>query len=451
LLAHCLCQERHTITGLLSTAGRQDRDWTSAYRLYRHQLQPADLLAPIRRAIQATLDPQVPLVVAVDDSTMPKSGTSIAGAGWHRDPLSPPFHTNLVYGHKFIQLSAAVPNPNNPKRARLIPVDCQLIPKVPKLPKTPTPEQIQQHREQKEYHAPGAYALRMLRTLRQELDASACGRSRPVWLCGDGHYSTRTLLQQLPPGCVYLGRVRGDTHLCDLPEPPQSPGPGRPLDYGRKLPTPEELRKDPLQPWQTLELENGGATTFLRYKHLPQAKWAAAGPQAVVQLIVIAPLRYRRTQQGPWRYTQPAYLLCTDPTLPVARVIQTYLWRWDIEVNFKEQKQLFGLGQAQVRHPRSVTNAPLVCIAAYAAVLWAGLQSFGFDRHPLTVAAPKWYPHKRKRRVTTGDLLRQLRHEATARTLGLANFVDFSLPASLTLKSPNPSKPQSPSRSSLAA
>lgn len=445
LLAHCLCLERHTITGLLGTAGQQDRDWTRAYRLYREQLQAGALFTPLRQAILGELKPQAPWVVAVDDSTMTKSGKFIPGAGWHRDPLSPAFHTNLTYGHKFIQLSAAVPNPNNPKRARLIPVDCQLIPKVPKLPKDPTPEQTQHHRERKEYHSPSAHALRMLQALRQEMDACPQGKGRPLWVCGDGHYSTRTLLHPLPQGCVYIGRVRGDTHLCAVPKAQEPSGPGRPLDYGDKLPTPDQLRKDPNHPWQTLKLPKDGSTVLLRYKHLPQAKWAAAGPQTTVQLVVIAPLRYRRKKQGPWRYTQPAYLIGTDPSIPVACLIQTYLWRWGIEVNFKEQKQLFGLGQAQVRHRHSVANAPTVCIAAYAGLLWAGVQTFGFEHRPLTVDAPKWYPRKRKRRATTGNLLRQLRHETTAGTLAVANFSDFSLKPSLLEKAPKsfslPSQP----------
>jgi hypothetical protein len=424
MLAHTLCDERHTITGLLCTAGLQNRDWSGAYRLYSGDLREAALFDPVREGIVEQLPAQAPLVVAVDDSTMHKSGKHIPAAGWHRDPLSPGFQANLIHAHKFIQLSAAVPNPNNSKRARLIPIDVELIPKLPKLSPEASEEQRLQHEKDKQRNSPGAHAARMLRRLREKLDASE--PCRRIVVCGDGHYSTASLLQHLPANTSYIGRIRGDTHLCAPAQRPQQGQRGRKPSYGDKLPTPEELRKDKSVPWNTFLLEKDGQTLQVRFKHIAQAKWHAAGEEPLLQVLVIGPLRYRRKKKEPWRYTRPAYLLCTDAELPVEEFIQFYLWRWDIEVNFKDEKQLFGLGQAQVRHHRSVQTAPAVCIAAYAGLLLAALRVFHFKRIPLSLSAPKWYPDKRKPRVSTRDLLRQLRQEAAARSLRLANFSDFS-------------------------
>lgn len=426
LLAHTLCTQRHTITGLLTTAGLQDRDWTAAYRLYtRSGAEPA-LLDPVRDGVLAELAPGAPLVVAVDDSTMHKSGTHIPGAGWHRDALGPPFHTNLIYAQKFIQFSAAIPDPANPKRARLIPIAFELIPKRPKLAKEATEEQRLLYAQEQEHNRPGAHAARMLQRLRTALDAQH--PSRPLYLCGDGHYSTTTLLQDLPARCFYIGRIRGDTHLCAPAPPPPAGHRGRTPAYGEKLPTPDQLRRDKTVAWQSLTLEQGGQTLTAHFKHIANARWHAAGEKQLVQVIVLRARRYRLKQNGPWRYTQPAYLLTTDPALAVKDFIQFYCWRWDIEVNFRDEKQLFGLGQAQVRNPNSVERAPALCIAAYAGLLLAAVRVFGFDRLPLRLTAPKWYPDKRKPRISTADLLRQLRHEAAARSLRLAHFCDFSLP-----------------------
>ena len=96
------------------------------------------------------------------------------------------------------------------------------------------------------------------------------------------------------------------------------------------------------------------------------------------------------------------------------------------KIMFKEEKQLFGLGQAQVRRPPSVSTAPAVCIASYAGLRLAGLRVFGFNKTPLASSVPKWRNGKRHPRMTTGDLLRQLRHEAAARSLVRAHFSDFS-------------------------
>jgi hypothetical protein len=44
-------------------------------------------------------------------------------------------------------------------------------------------------------------------------------------------------------------------------------------------------------------------------------------------------------------YRQPAYLLCTDPQMALQEFLQLFLWRWDIEVNFRNEKTLLGVGQ----------------------------------------------------------------------------------------------------------
>lgn len=426
LLAHTLCTERHTITGLLAASGLQDRDWTGAYRLYAHNEAEPALFGPVREGLLAQLPPAAPLVVAVDDSTMHKTGKRIPTAGWYRDPLGPAFHTNLIYAQRFIQFSAALPDPADLKRARLIPIDFALIPKLPKLQADATDAQRLQHDKSQEENSPGAHARRMLARLRDALGVQQPARS--LYLCGDGHYSNASLLQHLPPRTFYIGRVRGDIHLCAPAAAMPSAQRGRKPSYGPKLPTPEELRRNQDVPWQTLTLEQDGKTLTVHFKHIARAKWHAAGEKTVIQVLVLRGRRYRRRRDKDWHYTQPAYLIATDPALPVKDFIQFYLWRWDIEVNFRDAKQLFGLGQAQVRHPRSVQNAPALCLAAYAGLLLAATRTYGSDQLPHALAAPKWYPHKRKSRVTTRDLLRQLRHEAAARSLSGANFSGFSLP-----------------------
>lgn len=51
-----------------------------------------------------------------------KTGKCIPNAGWHRDPMSPPFHTNLIWGLRFLQFSVLLPLYN------LFSVPCRAIP-----------------------------------------------------------------------------------------------------------------------------------------------------------------------------------------------------------------------------------------------------------------------------------------------------------------------------------
>jgi len=109
-LSSLLCFGRHTVTGLLSTCGCEFQDWSAAYRLFSRQRVPvSELFAAVRRGLLAELPAPDPVVVALDDSLLRKTGIRIPGVGWRRDPLGPHFHTNFIRAQRFLQLSAAVP------------------------------------------------------------------------------------------------------------------------------------------------------------------------------------------------------------------------------------------------------------------------------------------------------------------------------------------------------
>lgn len=411
LLAHLLDPQRHTITGLLETLGREAVDWSRAYRLYRDHLEQADLFAPILEGVLSLLPTDQPLVVAVDDTYFSKTGKKMAATGWYKDPLGPPFHTNLIRAQRFLLLSAAIPNPHEPKRAWMIPIAVCLIPKLPKPGSDAQPEEIQQYEQLKNLNRPGAHAARILHALRKQVDENGQPH-RTLVACGDGDYTNASLLGHLPERTLYIGRSRGDLSLW-TPAAPVTTGTkaGRPASYGDALPKPDELRRDRSKPWEAVRI---GETTA-HYKRMTPVKWAKAGEKAVLQLIVVKPMRYQSRKAGPWKYTKPAYLLCTDPDLPIELLLAYYFWRWGIEVNHKEIKQLLGAGQAQVRILPSVESAPALCIASYSALMLAGLQFYGTERKPRGWLAPKWYPSKETRRMTFSDLLHQF-HLETMRT-----------------------------------
>jgi hypothetical protein len=45
--------------------------------------------------------------------------------------------------------------------------------------------------------------------------------------------------------------------------------------------------------------------------------------------------------------------------------------RWQIEVNLREEKTTFGVGQAEVRNPLSVPRQPAFSVALYAMLLFS--------------------------------------------------------------------------------
>ncbi len=282
-------------------------------------------------------------------------------------------------------------------------------------------------------------ALARIEHLRQSLPPA-----RKLVVAGDGSYTNADILKGLPQNTVYIGRIRKDAVLHALPGPP--PATGRPASYGGPLPAPEELRIDETVPWQIIEAFAAGQRHGFRVKSLSPALWRKSGPDCPLRVVVIAPLGYRLRQGSRLLYRRPAFLICTDPDKPLEELIQQYLWRWGIEVNFRDEKTLLGTGEAQVRDPASNRLQPAVTVATYALLWIAALTLSDRGETPPHLQPPKWRHAPRNPGtfpLSTGDLLRALRCELWAPQLAASSFSHFTspLPRDLTTQKPVPSLP----------
>jgi hypothetical protein len=48
----------------------------------------------------------------------------------------------------------------------------------------------------------------------------------------------------------------------------------------------------------------------------------------------------------------------------VQKLVHYCLWRWDVEVNHRDEKQIIGVGQTQVWSPKSVDRQPAFAVAS---------------------------------------------------------------------------------------
>lgn len=416
-LAGLLNLGRHTLSGALTTAGQQQQDWSADYRLLQ-RLPVEGIWTQVQKQTLARTEGA--WIVAMDDSITRKTGRCIAGCGWRRDPLSPPFHVNFVWGQRVLQFSAALPAADD--SARLIPVDWCEAPLPRKPGRRADDGQWEAYREARKQANLNQVAAQRMGRLRE-----AAGQ-RTIHFLTDGRFTNRTVLRQLPPNCVLIGRVRKDSKLYALA--PQKPGAvGRPRRYGEVLPTPEALRTDESIAWTELEAFAAEERHSFRLKTLAPVLARIKGVDTPVRIVVIAPLGYRLRNNAKLLYRQPAYLICTDPELPVARILQEYLWRWDIEVNFRDEKTLLGVSEAQVTHPEAVLRHPSSAVAAYALLLLAAHDVYGHDQLPPSVPLPKWRRGEPPRRPTTGLLLSQLRVELWAHSLNRESLSHFTSPS----------------------
>jgi hypothetical protein len=414
------CLGRHTVTGMLAASGNQFNDWSAAYRLFSKQhVDVSQIMNVVQSNVLQEADSLPYIVAHMDDTVIKKTGKRIPGTAWRRDPLGPHFHTNFIWGQRFIQMSLALPRDGQIGQSRAIPVDFHHCPTVVRPRKTAEKEQWDVYKEEKKIAKLSRQGSNRIALLRKTLDDQGY-KDKELIVAVDGSYTNKEVLKKMPQRTTLIGRIRKDTKLYKLPE--VQSGSGRKRVYGQRLPTPEEIRQSEHYQWQQVEAWAAGKIHKFDVKITHNVRWRSSGPQNLT-LIVIRPLGYRLTKGSRMLYREPAYLICTETELDINIILQSYLWRWEIEVDFREEKTLLGCGQAQVRNPNSVESLPAFVAAMYGLL---HLASHRVNTKPNTVMLPrpKWYPKKDEKRITTGDLLNNLRAQLWAKATQL-NFSDF--------------------------
>ena len=226
---------RHTVSGMLTASGHQFKDWSGFYRLFSNQRVDIGQLNDvcIENAIEE-LDDNQKVLVHMDDALLKKTGKKIPGTSWRRDPLGPPFHTNFIWGQRFIQVSMAIPDKQSPFQSRAIPVGFHHCPTPKKLVKTATQEQIQTYKEIKKQSRLSLQGSLKIKGLREKFDEQD-HKHRTLCINVDGSYTNSTVLKNLPERTTLIGRIRKDTKLF-LPFDQHQAGKGRKRVYGDRIP-----------------------------------------------------------------------------------------------------------------------------------------------------------------------------------------------------------------------
>ena len=424
---------RHTISGILSASGQQFADWSAAYRLFALERFDTDaLLAPARRAVLDRIADGEPLFCMLDDTLLRKRGRKIAGTGWRRDPLGPPFCNNFIWAQRFVQLAAALPEGDGPSRARAIPIDMLHCPSPRKPRKNASEALWEQYRQDALASRMSLHGAERVAALRASLDADG-QQGRSLVVAGDGSYTNSAMFAALPDRTAFIGRIRRDAALFTVPEP--NPGRGRRRLYGHALPTPEQLRQDEAIPWRPARAYLAGQYIEVEHKEIGPLRWRAARGRDL-RLVIIRPLAYRLAKGRPLKYRHPLYLICTDPELPVDRLIQAYLWRWEVEVGFRDQKTLLGSGQAQVRTAAGVERVPALIAAAYSFMHLAMTKDSPDGNAIGHLPRPRWQRPNPDQRCTTQQAISAFRMQLWGRALGVRNLRDFVKRKQAQAKSP---------------
>lgn len=406
-IAALLTVGRRTLARSLFTLGRQHRDWSADYKLHsRSAWQSQDLFQPILQRAAPLADPAL-LIVAMDDTRIRKSGRKILSAFYQRDPLSPKFRFNLMWGLRFLHFSLLVPlyrsGADTPPRA--LPVRFLEVPALKKPGKKASAEEIAAHKQAVKQHNLSRASVDLLTELRQSADAAGL-KSRTILAVGDGSFCNRTLFRQRFDRIEIVARARRDCRLCY-----RDPSGGRRF-YSTDHFTAEDVRQNETFGWQKARIFHGGKWRDVRYKEVREVYWRHGAAKRPLRLIVVAPVAYSSGKGKRKYYGEPAFLLTTDLERPAPVVLQAYFDRWQIEVNHREIKDTLGIGQAQLRNTHAVPRQPAMLVAAYSALLLAAIQVYGDKRGDAFPALPKW--RRNARRPSCLDLVTLLRQQAAS-------------------------------------
>jgi len=409
---------RRTISRTLGALGRWGQDWSADYKMFsRCRWKPERLFDPV---IDEYLQryPNRLVIAAVDDTKLRKTGRKIKGASWHRDPLSPPFHLNFMFGLRFLQASllfAHYSEGDYPPRG--IPVRFQEAPPLKKPGKRASPEAHKEYNQLKKVKNLSTQALELVHGLRERLDQRG-GANRSLLIVGDGSFANKTMFKTVLDRTHLLARCRKDARLCFRARE------GGHRKYDQHLFTPDGVRTDVNRTWNRCWVYLGGKRRMVRYKEVQNVLWKRGAGTRCLRLIVIAPVPYKLSKNSHWNYRQPAFFLTTDPQTPIKLLVQACFDRWQIEVNHRDEKDILGVGQAQVRSELSIPRHPALAVASYSLLLLAALKAFGPGRTQDYLPHPKWRKNGSKR-PSFLDIVTKLRcetHETSVSLLLHQNF-----------------------------
>jgi DDE superfamily endonuclease len=285
------------------------------------------------------------VLFAIDDTPTARYGPKVQGAGIHHNPTPGPAGEKFVYGHIWVTLAWLVHHPAwdtlaLPLRALLY-VRAKDIGKLTK-------------------HYPWAFRtkLELAAELARWLKVWLSNLGKELWLVVDGAYAKRPFLKPATAlGLVVFSRLRKDAHLLSLPPSKRRRGQRGPLPtYGKER---IDLAKRAAQKrgWQQVACVQYGEQVVKTIKTF-EATWRPAGGR--IRVVIV------------WEDDGWLAYFCTNPAMPVAAILEAMADRGAIEQLFKDVKEVWGVGQQQVRNVYASIGAFTVNLVMYSVVeVWA--------------------------------------------------------------------------------
>jgi hypothetical protein len=379
------CGEEHTITQCLTALGLESQ-WRNVEHFAEYGAW--DRRAVERRSMRL-VEHEHPArwggyhPVAVDDTKEHRTSADVWGTcTFHESGARCPNRATTVRAHNWVVLGDLIPG----RPWTYLPVAARLYFRQNQLPVGES------------FRTKTAWAVELLR----QADAESAA---PILAAFDGAYAMETVIEPClnpPPGgrrIEFVTRLRRDARLYEPLEPAaKKPQGGRPRQWGKRLPAPQEHAKWPVR-WQRGRAYVYGRLRTFRYKQL-RCCWSVSGAQQIVWAYVFDVPGYDKL----WA------TITSAGDLSPAQVLAANAARFRQEDGFRDHKQRLGMEEC-----RAWTKEPILRtfqVQMLALTLLRLLQfrldaALGATWRP----APPW--NRRKRHATILDLRRLFwRHRA---------------------------------------
>ena len=415
------CAGRHTVTGVAVAAGAGVVGWrhVSAFHRFfgRARWEPDALGRVVFALALGALPAGLPLILLVDDSLARKEGKAIALGSMHHDPLlSTARRPFSRFGHVWVVLALWLPLPFGAvggPRGVALPVLFRLFVGSRRGNRADVPSRSRATSGKRYARAQAAFpadpAQRPTKpALARDMVALVAGWAaalapgRPLYVVGDSAYVNHTTIEGRPANVEVLGPLHPDAALFAPPPPRQAGQKGRPRTRGNQRPSPK-AQAAARRPgtWHRLPVTLYGRTvTPLVFR----------GTALWYSVLRTAPLRYV-VVRDPSGHRKDAAFCCTDLTVSVGFLLETYAKRWTLEVTFWLLKGWLGFEEPQNQTATAVRRtAPFAGLVFALVVLWYATELQA--GHAAAWLARPWY--RRKAAPAFADVLTTLRQQGLA-------------------------------------
>lgn len=322
LLGMLLASGRRTVTSWFR-AGDLWEEWRQGYvtacacgRNVSHMAVTAVL------AVRPVLD-RKRLLLGIDDSPTARYGPFVEGAGTHHNPTPGPAGEKHVYGHVWVILSALAQHQD--WGTVPLPLQAQMYIRACDIDKLP-PERKRPFKTKLEL------AVQQLCWLNPWVE----GHFEQRWVAGDGAYARRPfLVPARKAGWVVVSRLRKDAALWDLPPTARRDGQRGPMPSYGKNRISLAKRAGQTRGWQQVQCVQYGEEVTKTVKTFLATYRPAGG---LIRVVLVK-------EDDDW-----IPYFCTDANASVVDILEAMADRTSVEQMHKDEKEVWGAGEQQVRN-----------------------------------------------------------------------------------------------------